>query len=168
MSPDRGKPGALRRELHCLLAEASVQHRGPDLTQTVSARAVTSASADACSYANRQVDYRALGPCTRDRLGGSVALAVVDRRILIVPDVAAQPSCYIHAERPPQCERAIVVDLASSRQLSAGVIVAFRGAGMRRHVCERGWGRTWRGDDRVLPPGELSLREVMDHHIPFA
>jgi hypothetical protein len=69
-----------------------------------------------------------------------VALAVVDRRILIVPDVAAQPSCYIHAERPPQCERAIVVDLASSRQLSAGVIVAFRGADMRRHVCERGWG----------------------------
>ncbi len=33
----RQKPGALRRELDCLLAEASVQHRGPDLEHTVCA-----------------------------------------------------------------------------------------------------------------------------------
>ena len=31
------KPGALRRELDCLLAEASVQHRGPDLKHAVGA-----------------------------------------------------------------------------------------------------------------------------------
>ena len=34
---ERQKPGALRRELDCLLAEASVQHRGPDLEHTVCA-----------------------------------------------------------------------------------------------------------------------------------
>ena len=34
---ERQKPGALRRELDCLLAEASVQHRGPDLEHTVRA-----------------------------------------------------------------------------------------------------------------------------------
>ena len=31
------KPGALRRELDCLLAEASIQHRGPDLKHVVGA-----------------------------------------------------------------------------------------------------------------------------------
>ena len=31
------KPGALRRELDCLLAEASVQHRRPDLKNTMGA-----------------------------------------------------------------------------------------------------------------------------------
>jgi len=31
------KPGALRRELDCLLAEASVQHCGPDLKHAVGA-----------------------------------------------------------------------------------------------------------------------------------
>ncbi len=138
MRREGGKPGALRREPNLLLAEASVQHRGFDLEQAVSARAVTSASAAASSYAHRRVDDCALGPCTRDRLGGSVALTVVDRRILIVPDMAAQPSCYTHAERPPQCGRASVVDLASFRQVSVGVVAAFRGAGTRPHVCERG------------------------------
>ena len=34
---ERQKPGALRRELDCLLAEAPVQHRGPDLEHTVCA-----------------------------------------------------------------------------------------------------------------------------------
>jgi hypothetical protein len=31
------KLGALRRELDCLLAEASIQHRGPDLKHAVGA-----------------------------------------------------------------------------------------------------------------------------------
>ncbi len=31
------KPGALRCELDCLLAEASVQHRGPDLKHAMGA-----------------------------------------------------------------------------------------------------------------------------------
>ncbi len=31
------KHGALRRELDCWMAEASVQHRGPDLKHTMSA-----------------------------------------------------------------------------------------------------------------------------------
>jgi hypothetical protein len=36
---ERQKPGALRRELDCLLAgtEASVQHRGPDLEHAMGA-----------------------------------------------------------------------------------------------------------------------------------
>ncbi len=130
MSREGGTPGALRREMDLLLTEASVQHRGPDLKQAVSTRAVTIASADACSYAHRQVDDYAFGPRTRDRLSGSVALAVADHRVFIVLDVAAQPSCYIHEVRPLGAGRASVVDLASSRQLSAGVNVAFRDAGM--------------------------------------
>ena len=56
------KPGALRRELDCLLAEASVQHRGPDLKHTVRA---SGRPAHMPSLVHARVDQvvdRALGP----------------------------------------------------------------------------------------------------------
>ncbi len=59
---ERQKPGALRRELDCLLAEAPVQHRGPDLKYAVRAPGRPAHLPPLVHARVDQVVDRALGP----------------------------------------------------------------------------------------------------------
>jgi len=79
------KPGALRRELECLVAEAPVQHCGPDLKHAVGALGRPAHLFALVHAGTHQLIDRALGPRGRDRLASSVACSATARMAGALP-----------------------------------------------------------------------------------